>query len=185
MTRGYDNQVIPASSVPRVPQSVARFAPQSVGSSSNVKATPAYSRPAILPSSAVQGTPCRGTTQSRLPDTFLNSFENHDVVLPSSPLQSRHENNRQFLTVTGHSVQDAIFRTPTRTSKIQATPVKGIAFNIENEDPLNSVISTPLFGGTKTTGTENLESSGARPGNGESIYKALGWDNDDFDDELA
>lgn len=182
LERDYDAQTIPASSIPRIPQSAARFA-RSSGSSSVCKATPAHPGPERTFTSAIQGTPCRGSTQSQLSDSFdKKSFNVYSAIPPSSPLQSRPQIKHQMLTVPRPLAEEMDnFCTPSRPGKIQVTPVKqGTLRNIENEDPFQIVISTPVPTASKIGGVGHIRKIESSIVNTDSIYKSLGWD--DFDD---
>ena len=167
-------QIIPASSASKYMPSETRSLAR-VEASNICKATPASFNLGRDTIPAVQGTPCRDSTQSRI--DFYN------VVPPSSPLQSRNGGQQYHLKAPCPAkVDHGNFRTPSKSSStIQATPLKGPASsNVENEDPIKKWLSTPLQGGSRQRPSEDTGKTVKRRGEADSIYQALGWD--DFDD---
>jgi DNA replication regulator SLD3 len=168
-----DLPTILPSSMPRIPQSVAR---QSCGEPTR--------NPLFL---SVQATP------TRRPDSGMVQRENrrlgsgvleHGRCLPSSPLQPRRSSAQLFNAIPEPNVR----RLPGSMmyTGIQDTPVK------KRQDSIlvHSHPDTPL----PFCDQENLDSAGGdvndrsnvpSKSNGESIYKSLGWDNVDDIDDLA
>jgi DNA replication regulator SLD3 len=183
LERDYESHVMLPSSGLRIPQSVARFAnARSSGNSSTCKATPIQSRFEDISASAVQGTPSRGQRQSRLSDSFGGEGREYESRIPlSSPLQAREGGRQNMLGVPGLPAKElSSLCTPTKLRKVQATPVKQASgINLENEDPYFTVMLTPLPGGKHKGMEEDVCKPHVKSGDGDSIYKSLGWDDYD------
>ena len=173
MTEHMDLPTILPSSMPRIPQSVAR---QSCGEPTR--------NPLFL---SVQATP------TRRPDSGMVQLENrnsgsgvleHGRCLPSSPLQPRRSSAQLF----NASPEPNVRRLPGSVMYpgIQDTPVKRrkdtILVHSHPDTPLPSCDQENL----DTAGWDvNDRSKAPSKSTGESIYKSLGWDNVDDIDDLA
>jgi DNA replication regulator SLD3 len=183
--RDHEVEVVPPSSLPRIPLSVARAAnTRESGQTPLFKATPARSRPGSKAISAICETPSQGqaTSPSRLSNRlFEKSSQNHVGLPPCSPLQAKRSSKTEFLDMPVPLAR-AVECTPSKLITVQATPCKQGKTNTFLADAplncLNIVMEVP--------GIEEIENAGrtgipqARGSDDISIYKSLGWD--DYDD---
>ncbi len=153
--------MIPASSIPRVPQSISR-SPRG-----GIRNNPLYS--------SIQATP----TRKAVPAFSQRSMAEADFGgLPSSPIHVRRSSAQLFTAVPDSAVKTATFL----SYGIQDTPVKRRpASSLEHSHP-----SVANFGSDKENDQlkKPVVSTGQREdlGAGKDIYKALGWDDNDIDD---
>ena len=164
---------VPSSSLPRIPQSVAK---------------PSWEGPTRNPLlSAVHATPPRESmSQSQPANQFLSvPAVDYGGYLSSSPLQSRRSSGQLFAAVPDSAVKTS--SRPTMTCGIQETPVK------------KGAETTQLHGHPARTSGSDKENRGGRnkmvtnvgmkgtigSSQEESIYKSLGWDDADDLDELS
>jgi DNA replication regulator SLD3 len=178
----HELDVIPPSSLPRVPLSVPR--PPSTRESEKTllcEATPA--RPGIKIVSAIYGTPSHGQTNSpsRLSGISLGGGSQNYGALPPSPLQARCSGKQQFLNISVSFAQ-TVECTPSKVAAVHATPSKHGKLNFTEADTSsnspNIIIEGPGIEETKNTSNSGFQRDKAD----DSIYKSLGWD--DYD-ELA
>ena len=160
---------IPSSSLPVVPQSVAR--PSWEGLPKN---------PLL---SALHATPTRKTTSQSQPSSRLLGLPAVDYggYLPSSPLQPRRS-GQLFATVLDSAVKDT--PGPATSRGIQETPIKKRAGTTVHGHPaLNSRSDKENDGGENKVSNVGMKTMGSSQE--ESIYKSLGWDDADDLDELS
>lgn len=175
-----DVDVIPPSSAPRIPQSVIR--PRAENLRDAVQATPTR-RSSIAPDrmlttdfkASIHATPTRKSSLTHERSNGLLGVPRGAHYENSSPLLQRHyagaaQNNHGV-------IPDSAVKNNTASSSF-----------IAHETPLKKKKSD-LF---STSNKENAKSSRiletastADEAKDEDIYKTLGWDNDDDDDELA
>lgn len=163
---------IPSSSLPVIPQSIAR---------------PPGEEPLrnqLL--SAVQATPTRRSMPLSQPSNSLLDVPavDYGVYLPSSPLQARRSAGQLF------AIPNSIVNTgtgPALSRGIEETPIKKKA----NSTPVHGHPVTPSHNSDKenSRGEKNVTKVGTERTLGlsqeESIYKSLGWDDADDLDELS
>jgi DNA replication regulator SLD3 len=163
--------VIPPSSLPRFPQSVA---------------ITSLERPARKPLLSVfQATPTRKSlpAQRRVSGFLGVEMADNGSYLPSSPLQQRRSSIQLFNVVPDSAVKSTSF-----SHGIQETPTRQRTDAVISHSHLNA--------GQVENNEENVKVnvgtiatvSGTRRNNGtheDSIYKSLGWDDGDDIDELA
>jgi hypothetical protein len=163
---------IPPSSLPRIPQSIAR--PPREGPIRN----------SLL--SAVHVTPTRkSVSQASQPSSTLLSVPPVDYggYMPSSPLQPRRSSGQLFSAVPDSAVK--MDSRPTMTRGIQETPFKKKAEVTQVRGRV-----APASGSDKENrnGREIASIDGASQkvaSSQEDIYKSLGWDGADDLDELS
>jgi DNA replication regulator SLD3 len=171
MVEELEMAAMPSSSLPRIPQSVAR--PSQVGLSSN---------PLL---SAVHATPTRKSTSQSQPSNSLLSVSavGYGGHLPSSPLQSRRSSGQLFAAVPDSVVKSTSH--PTLIYGIQETPVKKRAATTQlHGHPAPSSSSDKENGRVKTVTNVEMKAT-VGSSQEESIYKSLGWDDADDLDELS
>ncbi|KAH7383603.1 DNA replication regulator SLD3-domain-containing protein [Cadophora sp. MPI-SDFR-AT-0126] len=159
--------MIPASSAPRIPQSVSR-------SSGGFQSNPLFSD--------VQATPTRKAVPA-FPQRSTSAMNFGGI--PSSPLHVRRSSAQLF-----NAVPDSVVKNPSASLSygIDDTPVKRRpASSLEHSHPMLA-----SFGSDKEndqSGKKAVDDVGLRrslgEGKEESIYKALGWDDNDDIDDLA
>jgi len=159
--------MIPASSVPRVPQSVSR-------SSGGFQSNPLFSN--------IQATP----TRKSVPAFPKQSMSTMDIGgIPSSPLHVRRSSAQLF-----SAVPDSAVKNPSTTLPygIEDTPIKRRpASSLDHGHP-----PVASFGSDKENDHLRKRApldvslqGGLGAKKEESIYKALGWDDNDDIDDLA
>lgn len=157
----HELEVIPPSSIPRIPLSAARTANNRESEQKSLcKATPARSRPG----------------------THLATGSQNYGGLPScSPLQAKCSRKQQLLHIPAPFAA-RIGCTPRKMVTVHATPCKQEKTNTLPEDApmysLNITIEAAGMEETENTDISGVPRDGAR--NVNSIYKSLGWD--DYDD---
>jgi hypothetical protein len=181
LERRHELDVIPPSSLPRAPLSVAL--PPSTRESEKIllcEATPV--RPGTKIVSAIYGTPshCQMNSPSRLSGIFLGAGSQNHGALPPSPFQARCSGKQQFLNIPV-SFDQAIECTPSKVVAVHATPCKHGKLKLTEADASSNSLNMIIEGaGIEETG--NTGNSGSQRDKDDSIYKSLGWD--DYD-ELA
>ncbi|RDL41924.1 Uncharacterized protein BP5553_01903 [Venustampulla echinocandica] len=161
---------IPASSIPKIPQSVSRDD---------------LPRNALFHS--VQATPTRNSSSRAGHFLDINSAEQISFP-PSSPLHVRRSSGQLFA-----AIPDSVVKSPTTTTQaffsheVQETPVKKRPSSKGDHGHFQ-----PAFDCDKEN-VRKIESAAQKTGLGqtndtrqeESIYKSLGWDDPDDIDDLA
>lgn len=155
---------IPASSIPRVPQSSVR--------EGTTARNPLFG--------GVQKTPTRTLSRTR---AFLAIDRTTEPVIPpSSPLHMRRSSAQLFATILDSAVKAPqsseasynVLETPikkkTTVDLAHGHPIQSPLFDQENKKE----IERPSLPASKMQGTS--------VGEEDSIYKSLGWENDDIDD---
>lgn len=178
--QGHDLDVIPASSIPRMPLS-REHAPNTRESGETLlcEATPARSGTKAI--SAICGTPSQGQTKSawRLSDGFHGmSSHNHSRIPPCSPLQARQPGKQEFLEIP--SSARAVECTPSKVVAVHATPSRQGKLKIVEADASSNSLSITIEG-IGMDGAENTSRSCFQQDrDDDSIYKSLGWDYDEL-----
>jgi hypothetical protein len=172
----HEFDVIPLSSIPRVPLS-ATCGPRTQESEKTLlcEATPA--RPDTKISPAIFGTPSTAQTNSplRLPDMFLGAGSQNYRGLPRSPLQTRHSARQQYLDIP-NSFAQTVECTPSKDVAVHATPVKQGKLNfVAYSNSRETIIEGGDIDETENTGKSDTQ----RGREDDSIYKSLGWDDYD------
>ncbi|RFU35956.1 hypothetical protein B7463_g292, partial [Scytalidium lignicola] len=158
---------IPASSLPRIPQSAVR---------SSYDGRPVTD--STFPS--IQATPTRKPHSASQSGDFL-SVGPVDYSLASSPVTTHHSERIHFPSIPDSAMK--LWTGPSMFCGIEETPVKKRIVGTE--------LQSLMANSTKGTLEDNSESSSnnrdeAMPKivikDDESLYKALGWDDDDIDE---
>ncbi|PBP25431.1 hypothetical protein BUE80_DR003842 [Diplocarpon rosae] len=161
--------MIPASSVPRISQSASH---SSYGGSQSKSLFP-----------SVQATPTRKSVPA-FSQRSMNEVDHGG--LPSSPLRVRRSSTQLFTAVPDSAVKD----TSTSSSHgTEDTPVKrkpaaslenshAILVRFRGDEENNKFAEKPVI-------SNEQEQNDSNSGNIESIYKALGWDENDNINDLA
>lgn len=168
-----ERAAIPSSSLPVIPQSVAR--PTREGP---------FRNPLL---SAVQATPTRKSLPLSQPSKSLLGVPAFDYggCLPSSPLQPRRSTGQLFAAVQDSVVKTVSFLSVSRG--IQETPIKKKA----GTTPVHShpAVVTSSSDKENSRGEKKATKVGMKAtiesSQEESIYKSLGWDDADDFDELS
>ncbi len=171
--------VIPPSSLPRVPLPVPRALSTRVSEKRLFcEATPV--RPGNNINPAFLGTPSRAQTKSppRLLGMFLGAGTQNLGGLPTSPLQARRYGRQQFLDIP-ISFSQAVECSPSKVVAVHATPIKQGKLNFTEVDACSKPPDITIEGASMVE-TENVGKSNVPPGGeDDSIYKSLGWDDYD------
>ena len=156
--------LIPSSSLPLIPQSVAR---------------PLLGEPRNTSLSAVHATPTRKSAPRSQPLSSLLGIPpvNYGGYTPSSPLQPRC--STQLSAVPDTTVEPVSRDTTSRG--IQETPIKKRAETIHGHPSAPTSRSDKENRGEKNVANVRT----MRPSQEESIYTSLGWDDADDLDELS
>ncbi|CZS90696.1 hypothetical protein WAI453_004013 [Rhynchosporium graminicola] len=159
--------MIPASSIPRIPQSASR------SSGGGVETNPLFSH--------VQATPTRKAVPA-FPRRFMGESNLGEV--PSSPLHVRRSSAQLFPAVPESIAKNSA---TLLSFGVEDTPVKRkSAGSLEHGHPIKSSFSNDKENDRKITEiTTNLSLGFTEMGKNDSIYKALGWDDNDEIDDLA
>ncbi|KAL2067193.1 hypothetical protein VTL71DRAFT_1617 [Oculimacula yallundae] len=158
--------MIPASSIPRVPQSVSR------SSGGGFQSNPLFSN--------VQATPTRKAVPA-----FPKRSEMDYGGIPSSPIHVRRSSAQLFTAVPESTVKNpaAIL-----SFGVEDTPIKRRStISFEHGHPTITNLGSDKENdgkGLRTT-TDIGQRGDTSPDKEESIYKALGWDDNDDIDDLA
>jgi DNA replication regulator SLD3 len=156
-------EAIPPSSLPRIPQSVAR--------EGTVTRNPLFS--------AIQETPTRALPRTK---DFLGVDRNPTPMFPpSSPLHIRRSSAQLFARVPASAaklpedsgISLGVLETPVK-KKSAVDPVHGHSFQSPRFDQENKDVEVPNPAIKKTQKTSIDQQ--------DSIYKSLGWEDDDIDD---
>lgn len=173
LEQSHELDVIPPSSIPRIPLSTARFpSTQESEKALLCEATPA--RPGTKVSPAIFRTPSSG--QMKLSPCISNNFLGGGLQdrhgLPQSPLQARQSGRRQYLDIP-ISFAQAVECTPSKPVTVHATPVKQGKLNfIAHSNPPDIVV--------EGAGADEIRDVDVPRGKeDDSIYKSLGWDDYD------
>jgi hypothetical protein len=176
LEQSHELDVIPPSSIPRVPLSSA-CAPSTQESVKTLlcEATPA--RPGTKISPAIFGTPSHAQRKSppRLSSMFLGAGSQNHSGLPQSPLQTRRSGKQKYLDIPT-SLAQAVECTPSKEVAVHATPVKqGKPNSIAYSNPPDIIIERAGIVKTGNVSTSDIQ----RGRENDSIYKSLGWDDYD------
>lgn len=164
---------ISPSSLPKIPQSVARPAREAV------------TKNPLFP--AIQATPTRKPVSSSQPASNLPSVPpiDYGTSMPSSPLQPRRASG-QLLTVVPKSAVKNISRS-SFPQGIQETPIKKRAeATLGHSHPAAPTPSSENSrGGRGRVTNDGIGQVLGTNKEDDSIYKSLGWDDADDTDDLA
>jgi DNA replication regulator SLD3 len=172
-------EVVPPSSIPRIPLSALRSTNSRDYERTPVcKATPLREKVAVNGVSSTQITPSEVQTKSS--SNLFVGFVRKNILdegghAPCSPLESRHGSRQQALDVPV-PFGPAVACTPTKVIAVQATPIKQTMDTfLEKTEFSNAIARTSRDDMMrKNQDLETPEETGE-----DSIYKLLGWDDND------
>jgi hypothetical protein len=183
LNRHSEHEIVASNGLHKTPKSIRRFTNGSkLGNENRCNVTAIRSTSEGRASPKVQATPSRCQVISNA--SFSAKFEDHtsrrDGELPTSPLRARRFDEQSLpgaLTCIAENLE-----TPSRAAVIHGTPIKlsteyGAGSADSSMKPIGELESTIAIQKQETNENESFLLSRI---DDDSIYKTLGWDEDDL-----